>query len=68
MQMNPLSYQLGFSTRPRSRYNQFVVAGFQDGESFLGYVDHHGTCYQEKSARQGRDVENEKQVSFDRLK
>lgn len=28
--------------------NQFVVAGYQDGESFLGFVDHQGTCYQEK--------------------
>jgi 20S proteasome subunit beta 7 len=29
-------------------YNQFVVAGYDEGKPFLGYLDHQGTCYTDK--------------------
>eukprot|EP00386_Alphamonas_edax_P004497 GDKI01014191.1.p1 GENE.GDKI01014191.1~~GDKI01014191.1.p1 ORF type:complete len:264 (+),score=82.57 GDKI01014191.1:98-793(+) len=29
-------------------WNQIVVGGFQNGKSYLGYVDMHGTIYEEK--------------------
>jgi 20S proteasome subunit beta 7 len=29
-------------------YNQFVVAGYDEGKPFLGYQDHQGTCYTDK--------------------
>jgi 20S proteasome subunit beta 7 len=29
-------------------YNQYVIAGYDDGKPFLGYQDHQGTCYTDK--------------------
>ena len=34
-------------------YNQLVVGGFRDGNSFLGYVDLHGTSYEDNAIATG---------------
>jgi 20S proteasome subunit beta 7 len=35
-------------TKMNPLYNQFIVAGYEDGKPFLGYLDHQGTCYTDK--------------------
>merc|ERR1712078_554277 len=35
-------------TKMNPLYNQFVVAEYEDGKPFLGYLDHQGTCYTDK--------------------
>lgn len=35
-------------TKGNPLYNQFVIAGHEEGSAFLGYVDHQGTLYEDK--------------------